>query len=195
MFEEVIFLQAFGFSGGSFGNVLSQWERLGVFSYALPFLLIFALIFGILQKVNIFGGAQGTSNKGINGVIAVSTALMALQFNFVPRFFSDIFPQLGVGLTVVLVGIILTGMFTTSNMTWIGFALGGVIFLTIMGNSFEFGSSTFWFWFQQNFAMILIVAIILIMVLGTMGLIPNPPFDNKGNSPYAKSLGFQGREN
>src|SRR3989338_4351196 len=104
MFEEVIFLQSFGFFGGSFGNVLSQWEQLGVFSYVLPFLLIFALIFGILQKVNIFGGAQGQSNKGINGVIAVSTALMALQFNFVPLFFRDIFPKLGVGLTVILIG-------------------------------------------------------------------------------------------
>ena len=100
MIAEVIFLQSFGFSGGSFGNVLSQWEQLGVFTYVLPFLLIFALIFGILQKVKIF-----QESKGINAVIAVSTALMALQFNFVPLFFSDIFPQLGIGLSIVLIGI------------------------------------------------------------------------------------------
>lgn len=186
-----MFLQSFGFSGGSFGNVLAQWEQLGVFDYALPFLIIFALIFGILSKVKIFQNSDGTPNKGINSIIAVSTALMSLQFNFVPRFFADVFPQLGVGLSIILIGIILTGMFTTSNMTWIGFALGGIVFLVIMGNSFEFGSSTFWFWFQQNFAMILIVAVILLMVLGTIGLIPNPIFDNKGNSPYAKGLGFQ----
>ena len=132
MLNEGVFLQVWGFSGGSFGSVLSQWEQLGVFSYVLPFLLIFALIFGILQRVKIFN-----ESKGINAVIAVSTALMALQFNFVPVFFADIFPQLGIGLSVVLLGLILTGLFTDSNLTWMGMGLGGIIFLVIIGNYFS----------------------------------------------------------
>src|SRR3990167_5223415 len=101
MFNGVIFLATYGFNGGTFGNLLSQWEQLGVFSYVLPFLLIFALVFGILMRTKIF-----EENKGINGIIALSTALMALQFNFVPIFFSDIFPKLGIGISVILAGII-----------------------------------------------------------------------------------------
>ena len=152
MSSAAIFLQSFGFSGGSFGNILSQWEQLGVFSYGLPFLLIFAMVFGILERVKIFqSGEEGKTNRGINAIIAVSTALMALQFNFVPIFFSDIFPRLGVGLSVILIGIIVTGMFTDSNWTWMGILLGGVVFFVIMGTSFDYGSITFWFLFHYVF--------------------------------------------
>ncbi|MEK6819683.1 MAG: hypothetical protein AABY03_00605 [Nanoarchaeota archaeon] len=183
---EVLFLQSFGFSGGSFGNVLSQWEQLGVFTYVLPFLLIFALIFGILQRVAVFKSGD-EPNKGINAIIAVATALMALQFNFVPLFFSDIFPKLGVGLAVILVGIIVTGMFTDSNWTWIGTALGAVVFFVIMGNSFEFGTTSFWFWIQQYIGTIIAVAILLILLFVAVGKFP-PKFEPRGDSIYARSL-------
>ena len=49
-----VFLQSFGFFGGGFGNLLSQLEQLGFFSYVLPFLLIFALVFGIGVGVSMF---------------------------------------------------------------------------------------------------------------------------------------------
>ena len=182
MFNGVVFLATYGFTGGTFGNLLSQWEQLGVFSYGLPFLLIFALVFGILQRTKIF-----EDNKGINGIIALSTALLALQFNFVPLFFSDIFPRLGVGLSVILAGIILTGLFTNSNMTWVGMTLGAVVFLITMGNSFEFGSSSFWFWVQQYLGTIIFVAIVIIGLLISVGKFP-PKFEDKGDSVYARGL-------
>ena len=46
--------------GGAIGNMLFQWEQAGVFSYVLPFLLIFAVVFGILSKTGVF------KEKGIN---------------------------------------------------------------------------------------------------------------------------------
>ena len=35
------------FQGGAIGNILNIWEQAGIFSYAIPFLLIFALVFGM----------------------------------------------------------------------------------------------------------------------------------------------------
>lgn len=49
-----VFLQYYGYTGGDIGNFLSQLEQMGFFAYALPFLLIFAITFGILSKVHIF---------------------------------------------------------------------------------------------------------------------------------------------
>jgi len=177
-----IFLASFGgFYGGTFGNLLAQWEQLGVFSYVLPFLLIFALIFGILQRIDVFKG-----NKGINAVIALSVSLMSLQFNVVPIFFSDIFPRLGIGLSVILAMIILTGLFMEPKYSWIGLALGGVVFAIIIGTTFEFGSLPFWFWAQQNMATIIIVGILLAIVIG---MIFGPPdFQPEGKSIYARSI-------
>ncbi|MEK6827230.1 MAG: hypothetical protein AABX99_01980 [Nanoarchaeota archaeon] len=98
MFKEMIFLQsASAFPSGVLGDLLAKWEQAGFFSYLLPFLLIFALIFGILLKLNIF-----KDNKMVNGIIALSVSLMSLQFGFVPDFFSQIFPRVGVGLAIIL---------------------------------------------------------------------------------------------
>ena len=75
-----------GFYGGAIGNLLSVWEQAGVFSYILPFLLIFAVVFGILMQTKMF-----QQNRTINGIIALTVSLLSLQFAFVPVFFSEIF--------------------------------------------------------------------------------------------------------
>ena len=114
MIKEFLFLQSYSyFEGGAIGNILSQWEAMGFFSYVLPFLLIFAMVFGILIQLRLF-----RDNKTINAIIALAVGLMALQFSFVPRFFSEIFPRLGVGLVVILIIIILTGLFANPEDKW-----------------------------------------------------------------------------
>ncbi len=56
MLEGFINLASYGLgSGGTLGNMLFSWEQAGVFSYALPFLLIFAMLFAILEKTSLFG--------------------------------------------------------------------------------------------------------------------------------------------
>lgn len=92
--------------GGGFGNLMFNLEQMGFFSYALPFLMIFALVFAILTKIKFLG-----ENRGINIILALATSLMALQFGFVSYFFAEIFPRMGVMLSIILVGIILLGLF------------------------------------------------------------------------------------
>ena len=92
------------FGGGGIGNLLSNLEQQGVFQYLLPFLLIFTLVFGILSKINVFGTQR---NQVINGVISLVVGLMALQFNAVSIFFSELFPRVGIALSIILVLLIL----------------------------------------------------------------------------------------
>ena len=133
-----VFLQSYGFYGdGNFGTLLSQWEQAGVFSYMLPFLIIFALIFGILTKINLFGTEN---NKSINAIIALSVSLMALQFGFVSVFFSEVFPRLGIALAGLLVVIILLGLTGHSkNKTLYSMILWGsvVAIVVILVQSFD----------------------------------------------------------
>jgi len=68
MLNSMFFLQPFGFSGGgNFGNILNRLGDLGFFDYLLPFLIIFAMVFGILTRIEIF-----KDNKAVNGIIALS---------------------------------------------------------------------------------------------------------------------------
>jgi hypothetical protein len=101
--------------------ILNQWAAYGMFDYVLPFLLIFATVFGILVTVNIF-----KDQKAVDAIIAVSIALLALQFGKVPLFFSHVFPNMGVALAVILVVIILAGFFIDPGRSWIMYTLLGI---------------------------------------------------------------------
>jgi len=146
MLEGIGFLVSY-YSGGEIGNFFAQWQQIGVFSYILPFLLLFALIFGLLMKMNIF-----KDNKGINGIIAIVVSLMALQFEVVPRFFAEIFPRLGIGLALILVAIILLGIFIP-NATWgtiVFFVIGAIIFVVIFFTTSDAVGWGSW-WDASNF--------------------------------------------
>jgi len=128
--------------GGTVGNLLFQWEQAGVFSYVLPFLLIFAMIYGLLNKLNFFGSKQdkdGSKTRGINIVISVAVSLMALQFNLVNVFFSEIFPKVGVGVAIILALLILMGLFWPNNnafnwvMVFFGLAIAAYVIFSSLG--------------------------------------------------------------
>ena len=133
-----LFYQAGGFFGYSIGDVLNRWADLGVFAYVLPFLMIFALVYGILLKTQILG-----ENKGVNATIALAFGLLALQFDYVSGFYASIFPYAGMGLAVLLIALILLGLMgdpaKKTNKIWLG--IGVVIFIFVL-----FGSigDTYW---------------------------------------------------
>ena len=148
-------LASYGFfRGGEIGNVLAQWQAAGVFSYALPFLLLFALTFGLLCRINLFSSKNkegvDSPNKSINAIIALSVALMSLQFDFVSIFFSEIFPRFGVALSIILVILILGGLFIDTSSKGFSWGLIAVVFV-IIGivifsslESFGYGASYLW---------------------------------------------------
>ena len=125
MIENLIMLASYSF-GGAFGNLFNTWEQLGFFDYVLPFLLIFALVFGILSRMNFF------DNKSVNGLIAFSVGLMALQSNIVSTFFSELFPRFGVGLAIILLVIIFGGLFIPDKITFIYLIIGAVVLVGVL---------------------------------------------------------------
>jgi hypothetical protein len=141
MLEGVIALYTGSFySGGAIGNAMEKLAQLGFFSYLLPFLLLFALVFGILVRIGLFRTHAGSPNIAVDGIIAFATALLALQLDFVPQFFSQIFPRMGVGLAIILAVIIILGIVTPGRANWptyIFFGIGVIIFLVVVNNSFD----------------------------------------------------------
>ena len=112
-------------------NILNVWNDLGVFAYVLPFLMIFAVVFGLLNKTNILG-----ENKGVQATVALSIGLLSLQSNYVANFFATIFPYFGMGLAVLLVALILMGfIFESDKAKWVWFSIGLIIFLIVVINA------------------------------------------------------------
>jgi peptidoglycan/LPS O-acetylase OafA/YrhL len=183
MFKEMIVLQS-AFQSGLIGDLLTRWEQIGFFSYLLPFLIIFALVFGILTKVNVF-----KDNKMVNGIIALAVALMALQFDFVPTFFSQIFPRLGVGLSIILGIMIIMGLFLDEKhkaINWIMLGVSVIIFYFILVQSAGATGWTSGQWWQDHWGEILAGVLLVIFVIALIGSQQpkQPPQDY--NPPWAR---------
>ena len=154
------------------GEILQQLADLDVFFYVLPFLLIFALVFAILQKVRLMGG-EFEDNKGISAIIAASVGLLSLQFDQVPIFFQKIFPKLGIGLSIILVLVILVGLFIDfkkyEGPTSIFFGIAGLIAVVIILSSlsdYSWWSGGFW---QENMSSIIAGIIVIIFIAIVIG--------------------------
>ena len=159
MLDKIFTLQFGGYYGGSFGELLAYMEQVGFFAYVLPFLLIFALVFGILTRTQIF-----KNNKAINGVIAFVIGLLALQFNFVPVFFSEIFPRLGIGLAVILALLILAGLFFDPNNKWVNYGLlviGVIVFIVVIIQTAGWVGWYSGFWWYDNWPKVLLVLVVI----------------------------------
>lgn len=159
-----VFLQL---GGMGMSNILQQLEDLGFFSYVLPFILIFAIVYAVLRQIKIF-----EDNKGATVLIAVSIGLLALQLNFVPGFFQTFFPKVGVAVALMIVALILAGAFISPDaevFKWIFFGLGATIFIVLLILQFSGQSFTGSYWWTQYgalviVALVIITALILVMV-------------------------------
>jgi len=155
----------------SITEVLNQWNTIGIFSYVLPFLIIFAATFGILSKIEIF-----KENRAVDTIIAFAIGLLALQLDFIPIFFREIFPRYAMAVAILLVFVILVGFFIANDeakkyfkdYAWVGIVVAVAVILWSLsawqwgGDNFGIGS-----WFEDNFWAI-VIAIVIGVVIWTI---------------------------
>ncbi len=175
MFKEMIVLATSGnFGTGIIGDLLNKWEQVGFFDYLLPFMLVFALVFGILVKTKIF-----KDNKMVNGIIALAVALMSLQFGFVSQFFAEIFPRVGIGLIIILGLLITVGLFMDPESRIINYILLGVGVLVFYFVLVQSAGATGWTsgdWLSENWGNILAGVLVVIFVIAMINSqSPKPP--------------------
>lgn len=148
----------------NFGDLLNELNNMGFFSLILPFLLVFAISFAILTQIPLFKDGKGPAS-----IIAVSIGLISLQFGAVPEFFTRLFPNLGIGLGILLAGLILAGVFLSSGTAkdldaykWIFFGLGALIFIIVVLVSLSdwgYGNTGFDKWKEYRGIIVVIIVI------------------------------------
>ncbi len=154
------------FLAGGIGDALNNLASLGFFTYALPFLLIFALVFGILTRMGLF-----KENKAVTAIIALAVSLMTLSVPTVPQYFSQIFPGMGIGLTILLVILIIVGIFSDPKkpgFTIPLFILAAIIALVVIVNSSGVDVGA---WIQNNLGSTAGTLIIIAIVVVALALI------------------------
>tara|TARA_Y100000310_G_scaffold302882_1_gene340702 strand:- start:3688 stop:4206 length:519 start_codon:yes stop_codon:yes gene_type:complete len=152
------------------GDLFYQWEAVGVFEFVLPFLLLFAVVFGVLTATHIMGG-----NKGVNVVIALSVSLLSLRVGMVQDFFRELFPRFGVGLAMLIIVVILVGLFIPKEHMkgWLiglgvfGVVIGIGVLIATFYNLNWFGS---YFW--QDYWGIVVGGVVLVILIIFMAISP-----------------------
>jgi multisubunit Na+/H+ antiporter MnhB subunit len=150
--------------GSTIDEILWTWQDIGIFRYVLPFLLIFAVVFGLLTRSKALG-----ENRGVNVVVAIAVGLLALQFDYVPEFFATIFPYLGVGISILLAALILTGFFSSDtdwwNYTFFGIGMFIAVIIVIASlSSYNWSGSWWWGENWQGIITLLIIGLLVTLV-------------------------------
>lgn len=133
MFEKILFLAsgtAIPADQTSIGKMFAQWQQVGFFAYIIPFLIIFALLYGILSKIKLFGD----ESKKVNAILSIAIALISIQFSFLTDFFAELFPRFGIAIAIILVAMLTMGLFFQEKhknaMAYISLAIGVVVILS-----------------------------------------------------------------
>lgn len=141
------------YGGGQLQGVLQTLESWGLTAALLPFLLIFVLIFAILQRIGLFrkepaagaaAGTEGKADRRINGIIAFAIAALVViphitqtypqqmdPINIINNFLPSV-SLLLVALFVVLVLLGLVGKKIPSLAIWLIAIVALIILLLVI---------------------------------------------------------------
>ncbi len=122
------------------GTAVQTLQQIGFFKFVLPFLLMFAVVYGLLQKLDIFGDDSDQVDAIVAVVAGFFVAFFVMQssLNFVPFLtnFFGAFAIVAVGLMAVVMGAGLGG-YHGDKWAWeegakkAFFVLGGLAALAI----------------------------------------------------------------
>ena len=102
---------------------------IGVYDVLLPFLLVFAIIFAILEKTKILGSEK----TNINAVVAVVVGLLLVVQKGIVELINLFLPRISLIIVVVLMGLLIVSMIAGKEFTGLkGGALGIAIIVVII---------------------------------------------------------------
>ena len=187
------------FGRGQFGGLISYWDQYGITDVIIPFILIFTVIFAVLQKVKIFGP---TESKKYNVIISLSIAILSIiphstglyqEFDVV-QIINTSLPQLaliiiGIVALMVLLGLV-SGETPDSNSVILGFAglFGVVLLIAVFWHALFPYQTPSWFSFLDNPNLQALIIILVVFGLIVYFVTKDPGQEGKGLQNIQKGL-------
>lgn len=170
-------------------DILYQLQSSGLYEIALPFLLIFTIVFAILEKTKIFGtNKEGDPKANINAVVSIILGLLIVnQFEIVDRL-NLFLPKVSLFIVVAIMFLVLLGVFGAKVETgFSGVLLGLAAIFSIVviywaltpyaGLDF-YGPSWLESWVYDNSGTLIFLIIIGIIIWAVV----SPPKKGKGDT-------------
>jgi len=131
------FLVQFG-SFVDFRSIILQWQAIGLFDIILPFLLVFAVVYAVLERSKLLG-----SNKGVYAVIAIAIAFFSISNPYTNQIFQVLFSNASIGLLFVLVFMVFLAFFVidpAKEQWWrvVGGIFASIVFIWLLSRTFAY---------------------------------------------------------
>ena len=164
-------------ASGQLQNMLYRLDNMGLTDILLPFLLIFVIVFAILQKTKVLGEER----KNLNIIVALVVGLLVVIPHATGRFppnadpviiINDALPQLSIVLVAVIFLLVLIGAFG-QDYVFLGVAMPGwitafslVVIIIIFGGAAGWWSGRFGNNLERIFGTEAIAVAIMLLVFG-----------------------------
>jgi hypothetical protein len=175
--------------GTALGNAIGFLQDFGFFDVILPFLLVFTVTFGILEKIKIFGTVDGKPDSkpktNINAMVAFSMSFFVITTKEIVQAIQISVPQvifvlIAIICAMLLIGSMFTGKeefgFKGGTVAWI---LGAILALAVLAIIFN---SIGWlnpildyvenYWDQEFITGIILLLVVIGAVLVVTGTNP-----------------------
>jgi hypothetical protein len=154
-----------------FNSAIQQWQAIGIFDVMLPFILIFAIIFAILQKTKILSG-----RKGIDAIVAMAIGFIAIVNPYVSQLMKVLLENTVVAVLIIVAVMLLLGLVWGAKKppvwNYLGAFIGLAVFVWVLGRVADYyqmyypGTVIFSsIWWQGNLPWIIPLLIIVIFAI------------------------------
>lgn len=176
----------------SFGEAINYLVNLGVYDFFLPFLLVFAIIFAILEKTKILG--QKATN--INAVVAVVVGLLLVVQQNIVAVINDFLPRISLIIVVILMLLLVFAMIAGKEYkglqgATLGFGMIVVLVAVIIALTSAPSSGVYWLTPADREAL-LRIGIPLLIFFGVIWFVvskPKEPGTESGIGKFLTKLG------
>ena len=158
-----------------FSEFFFTLQSYGFYEFFLPFLLIFSIVFAILQKIRVLG-----DKKGVHIVVALAVGLLAIQNSFVVFLINNFLTNIALVIILIIMFLVILGLLAgdqvgAAKINWIIMvvALVGIFWALfydffagtwVLPQLFTMNSSS-----QGSLLTILIFVVVIYMVVGGFG--------------------------
>ncbi|MDD5133220.1 MAG: hypothetical protein PHD81_02130 [Candidatus Nanoarchaeia archaeon] len=118
----------------SVASTFQSLQAMGVYEYLLPFLLVFSIVFALLEKLKILGKDKEENPKtNINVVVSLVMGALLIAQPQIVYLINQFLPKVSLLIIVALMFLMVAGMFGTPTEDWGGIALVVALIISILG--------------------------------------------------------------
>jgi len=159
------------------GNLAESLESIGFVDVLLPFLLIFTVIFAVLEKTKILGEGKRNLNVGLSFIFALLVVVPHVTGNF-PAGYDPVavinaaLPSVSLVVVAIIALLILIGVFAGDKLVFGMSSAGWIGLFSLITIVFIFGSAAGWWqtgflqWLEGLFGSDVVAVVVMLLVFG-----------------------------